>query len=238
MHVLYDWALLGHRVEAGLATCDDEVRACQVLRHRVYCEEMAYLPTDPRGIETDDVDRWSTIFCVRFDGHITGTMRLIDCARGCQLTGGTTGKPARFSGRPFDLPRVHPITGEHLSADSLVEGSRFVARRLDLGEGLTAVQSSMLLRAGMRWCRDNGKRAVVGALRAGHLERLRDAGWQALEFMARRDGAPHTFYQRPYRLVLLPTDQDPDEPQVFALRHPATRREVIQRDVCQTDRRA
>jgi len=70
-----------------LARGGDEIRTCQVLRHRVYCAELGYEPINPDGLEADDEDLRSEHVLARQlpSGNPVGCVRVIRPAAGRSL---------------------------------------------------------------------------------------------------------------------------------------------------------
>lgn len=60
-------------------TTAEQKEAVFALRHRVYCEEKAWIPANPLGLEFDDWDHFS-IHVAAFDegGDIVGTVRIVE----------------------------------------------------------------------------------------------------------------------------------------------------------------
>ena len=206
MEVLHSWTLAGHTLRAGLVSTPAERLACLRLRYREYHDVQGAVPTSIDGLDRDWADAHSTMLCTILDEDPSpiGTMRLIDCAKGCLLTHGCEGGPARFSAVPYSLPQQCPLTGHPVEARDCVEGSRYVARIIELGAGVRVIHSNLLLEAASRWCELRGIGQIVGALREHQFHNLEKDGFPVVETHARTDGEPHRYHGMEYRAVSMP----------------------------------
>ena len=155
MEVLETWSFGSQILRAGLVTTAREKMACFRLRYREYHDIQGEIPSDPEHLDIDWADECSTLLCTTLDDdpRPIGTMRLIHCQHGCLLTRGYSERPARFSGVAYAIPERSPASGESVRAWETVEGSRFVARVIELDDGLRVVHSNLLMQAAMSFCR-------------------------------------------------------------------------------------
>jgi len=96
-----------HRLRVGLAATDDDVRAAQRLRHRVFVEEMgARLDCDEPGIESDRFDPFCQHLLVRdvASDEVVGCYRILTDTQAAHAGG-------FYSQTEFDLTRILAIPG-------------------------------------------------------------------------------------------------------------------------------
>jgi hypothetical protein len=210
MDTLTTWTISGHTLRAGLVTTITERRACQRLRYFEYHDVQGSIPEHSDRLDIDWADDHATLLCSTLDEdpRPIGTMRLIRCEEGCILTHGDDGQPVRFSDSSYALPRTCPLTGTPVREQETVEGSRYVARLVDLPPSLRVVHSNMLLEAALRWSRANGRRQIIGAMREHQWRHLRDEPIAMFETCAREDGKPHRYHDMDYRAVFIPVTAD------------------------------
>lgn len=204
MHTLTTWKIAGHTLRAGLVTTITERRACQRLRYFEYHDVQGSIAEHRDRLDIDWADDHATLLCSTLDDdpRPIGTMRLIHCEGGCLLTHGDNGGPVRLGDSIYELPRTCPLTGAPVHAHETVEGSRYVARLVDL-PSLRVVHSNLLLEAGLRWCADNGRKQIIGAMREHQWRNLRLEPLALFESQGREDGQPHRYHDMDYRAVFI-----------------------------------
>jgi hypothetical protein len=214
MHTLTTWKIAGHTLRAGLVNTITERRTCQRLRYFEYHDVQRSILDHDDHLDIDWADDHATLLCSTLDDdpRPIGTMRLIHCEQGCLLTHGDEGRPVRFGDQSYALPRACPLTGAPVHAHETVEGSRYVARLVDLRPSLRVVHSNLLLEAALRWCVGRGRRQIIGAMREHQWRNLRMEPLALFESCARDDGQPHRHHDMDYRAVFIPIT--PDEPQL------------------------
>jgi hypothetical protein len=212
MHTLTTWTIAGHILRAGLVTTIAERRRCQRLRYHEYHDVQGSIEDNHDHLDIDWADAHATLLCSTLDDdpRPIGTMRLIPCERGCLLTHGDDGCPVRFGDSAYALPRTCPLTDASVRACDTVEGSRYVARLVELEPQLRVVHSNLLLEAGLRWCREHGRRQIIGAMREHQWRHLGREPMAMFESCAREDGRPHRYHDMDYRAVFIPvTAEEP-----------------------------
>ncbi len=131
----------GVRFAVSIASCDDDVREAQRLRHRVFVEEMgARLAGSTDGVEADRFDPFCAHVLVRHgaDGPVVGTYRLLPGDR-AREAGGFIAESL------FDLESLAPIR------DDLVElGRACIEPRLRGGVVLMLMWSEIVRFASAR----------------------------------------------------------------------------------------
>ncbi|MGY5451022.1 PEP-CTERM/exosortase system-associated acyltransferase [Agarivorans sp. MS3-6] len=124
--------------QAGLATSEREIQRIYQLRHRVYCEEFHFEPSNTSKMETDQYDSHSQYCHVQHlnSGLDAGCLRLISPSS-------TQSLPLLDAcGLAINHPQLHP---NNFSPDSICEvsrvalDSRFRRRKIDNGGGANPV---------------------------------------------------------------------------------------------------
>lgn len=210
METLTTWTVAGHTLRAGLVTTIAERRTCQRLRYHEYHDVQRSIDDNPDQLDIDWADGHATLLCSTLDDdpRPIGTMRLIHVERGCLLTQGDDGRPVQFGDSAYELPRTCPLTGAPVREGETVEGSRYVARVIDLAPQVRVVHSNLLLEAGMRWCRAQGRRQIIGAMREHQWRHLGREPMPMFESCGRGDGRPHRYHDMDYRAVFIPVTAD------------------------------
>lgn len=211
MDVLAEWKVQGRVLRAGLVTTEDELDEQARVRHDMYAVRNGEIAPRPDGKDVDEFDSHSIFLCSKLDDdpRVRGVMRLIRLVNGCILTHGENGGPVSFSGVPYSLPTVNPVTGQPVLLSETCEGSRWVAPVIPLDSGDMIAHSNILLEAGLEAARLMGMRHIVGALREFHWHHCIADGWEFHEVMGRSDGKPHLYHGSPYRAVIIPVFDDP-----------------------------
>lgn len=91
-----------HKLQAGFATCEREIREAQKLRYRVFAEELgARLPTRIPGVDHDIYDPFCEHLVVRDEneGRVVGTYRILSPEAAVRVGG-------YYSETEFDLTRL------------------------------------------------------------------------------------------------------------------------------------
>lgn len=95
------------RLRVGLACCESEILEAQMLRYRIFAEELgARLPVCAPGVDQDIYDPYCDHLIVRDerDGRIVGTYRILS-PEAARRVGGY------YSENEFDLTRLHCLRG-------------------------------------------------------------------------------------------------------------------------------
>jgi hypothetical protein len=206
MDVITTWSFANHTIRAGLVSTQAERLACLRLRYLEYHHGQRSIDSNDDELDLDWADEFSTMLCSTLDDDPTpiGTMRLIHCEHGCLLTRGYDERPAMFSRVPYAIPRHCPITGRTAHTHETVEGSRYVARIIELEPWLRVLHSNLLLDSAMRWCLSHGIRQMIGAMREHQWRNLVNDGLRMAETIRRSDGRPHRLHGMDYRDVFIP----------------------------------
>lgn len=113
------WALLFQRdFQIKRAVSRDEQQQSYRLRHRVYCEELGFEPTNANAIEQDHYDQRSAHYLLqhRQSHNLAGTMRMVYCRSAAEQLPVVS----YFDGR-FTEPQLQPAAFAH---DNVCELSR------------------------------------------------------------------------------------------------------------------
>lgn len=203
-------------VESG----DEEVRRqCYELRYEQYFRQKRQIPPREDGLDIDQFDVHSTLMATTLDDdpRPIGTFRYIHAQYGTILTHGRDGGPEIFSGMPFVMPKVNPITGEPIRLDETVEGSRCVGLSIpvvegdgfstpdnDIEPGDRIVHSMLLFKASLILARRMGVKQWVCAIHDSHVANCIRDGWNFVEILKNPDGSPHEYKGEAFRVCLLP----------------------------------